>query len=141
MTEEQNTIALNKARTNSDNKDKIDGFYNGYVQAIKELQEETKKFKSDYHELCRLKDMQIEEKDKQIKELVNERAELNKQFNMSKNANVSLFEDYKNLEAQIEKMRDCLKQWYEQKNQKYTDTFYESLMRDTEKYLWTDVGN
>lgn len=39
MTEEQNTIALNKARAYSDNKDKIDGFYNGYVQATKELQE------------------------------------------------------------------------------------------------------
>ncbi len=31
MTEEQNKKALNKARTFSDNKDKIDGFYNGYI--------------------------------------------------------------------------------------------------------------
>lgn len=45
MTEEQNTIALNKARDYSDNKDKVDGFYNGYVQATKELQEELEQAK------------------------------------------------------------------------------------------------
>ena len=38
--EEQNTEALKKARTFSDNKDKIDGFYNGYVQATIELQKQ-----------------------------------------------------------------------------------------------------
>lgn len=40
MTEEQNTEALKKARTFSDNKDKIDGFYNGYIQATIELEKE-----------------------------------------------------------------------------------------------------
>lgn len=43
MTEEQNIRALNKARAFSDNKDKIDGFYNGYVQAIMEIEAENKK--------------------------------------------------------------------------------------------------
>lgn len=43
MTEEQNTRALNKARVFSDNKDKIDGFYNGYVQATMEIEAENKK--------------------------------------------------------------------------------------------------
>ena len=50
MTEEQNTIALNKARAFSDNKDKIDGFYNGYVQATKELQEENAELKDHLSE-------------------------------------------------------------------------------------------
>jgi hypothetical protein len=45
MTEEQNTEALKKARTFSDNKDKIDGFYNGYVQATKELEAQIEKMK------------------------------------------------------------------------------------------------
>lgn len=40
MIEEQNTEALKKARIFSDNKDKIDGFYNGYVQATIELEKE-----------------------------------------------------------------------------------------------------
>ena len=40
MTEEQNTEALKRARTFSDNKDRIDGFYNGYVQATIELQKQ-----------------------------------------------------------------------------------------------------
>jgi NAD-dependent SIR2 family protein deacetylase len=40
MTKEQNTEALKKARIFSDNKDKIDGFYNGYVQATIELQKQ-----------------------------------------------------------------------------------------------------
>lgn len=45
MTEEQNTEALKRARTFSDNKDKIDGFYNGYVQATIELQKQIDKMK------------------------------------------------------------------------------------------------
>lgn len=43
------------------------------------------------------------------------------------------------LEAQIEKMKDCLNRWYSQHNaDNYTETFYESLLRDTEKCLWGD---
>lgn len=48
MTEEQNTEALKKARTFSDNKDKIDGFYNGYVQATIELEKENAELKEKY---------------------------------------------------------------------------------------------
>lgn len=43
------------------------------------------------------------------------------------------------LEAQVEKMKDCLNRWYSQHNaDDYTETFYESLLRDTEKCLWGD---
>lgn len=46
------------------------------------------------------------------------------------------------LEAQIEKMKDCLNKWYNQHNtDDYTETFYDSLLRDTEKYLWGDSVN
>ena len=59
------------------------------------------------------------------------------------NINVSrLCEDaelrIRELEEGNEKMRDCLKRWYEQKSEKFTETFYEKLMRDTEMYLWNE---
>lgn len=59
------------------------------------------------------------------------------------NINVSrLCEDaelrIRELEEENEKMRDCLKRWYEQKSEKFTETFYEKLMRDTEMYLWNE---
>ena len=44
------------------------------------------------------------------------------------------------LEAQIEKMKELLEKWYNQYSDKtYTETFYQDLLRATEKYLWTDV--
>ena len=46
------------------------------------------------------------------------------------------------LEAQVEKMKDCLNKWYNQHNiDDYTETFYDNLLRDTEKYLWGDSEN
>lgn len=46
------------------------------------------------------------------------------------------------LEAQIGKMKDCLNKWYNQHNTNdYTETFYDNLLRDTEKYLWGDIKN
>ena len=48
----------------------------------------------------------------------------------------------KELKAQIEKMKDCLNKWYNQHNtDDYTETFYDNLLRDTEKYLWGDSKN
>lgn len=44
------------------------------------------------------------------------------------------------LEAQIEEMKELLEKWYNQYSDKtYTETFYQDLLRATEKYLWTDV--
>ena len=44
------------------------------------------------------------------------------------------------LETQIEKMKELLEKWYNQYSDKtYTETFYQDLLRATEKYLWTDV--
>ena len=41
------------------------------------------------------------------------------------------------LKAQIEKMKNCLNKWYKQHNDDdYTETFYDNLLRDTEKCLW-----
>lgn len=59
------------------------------------------------------------------------------------NQNVSrLCEDaelrIRELEEENEKMRDCLRRWYEQKSEKFTETFYDKLMRDTEMYLWNE---
>ena len=39
------------------------------TEATKELQEATKKFKSDYHELCNLQDMRIAELEKQVEKM------------------------------------------------------------------------
>ena len=38
-------------------------------EVTKELQEATKKFKSDYHELCNLQDMRIAELEKQVEKM------------------------------------------------------------------------
>ena len=65
MTEQENKKAITKARIYSTNKNKVDGFYNGYCQATKE----NEKFKSDYHELCRLKDVRIAELEAQIEKM------------------------------------------------------------------------
>ena len=44
------------------------------------------------------------------------------------------------LKAQIEEMKELLEKWYNQYADKtYTETFYQDLLRATEKYLWTDV--
>ena len=44
------------------------------------------------------------------------------------------------LEAQIGEMKELLEKWYNQYSDKtYTETFYQDLLRATEKYLWTDV--
>ena len=48
-------------------------------------------------------------------------------------------ENITELEAQIEKMRDCLNRWYIQKSDKFTDSFYEQLIKDTEECLWSDA--
>lgn len=46
------------------------------------------------------------------------------------------------LKEQIEKMKDCLNKWYKQHNDDdYTETFYDNLLRDTEKCLWGDSMN
>ena len=87
-----------------------------------------------YEDWCKIitkLEAQLTEKDKQIEVIAK-----------SKNLVINnQLEEINMLKAQIEKMRDCLKRWYKQKGEKYTDTFYETLMRDTEKHLWTDVGN
>lgn len=56
-------------------------------------------------------------------------------------------ENFKNneiaeLKEQIEKMKDCLNKWYKKHNDDdYTETFYDNLLRDTEKCLWGDSVN
>ena len=44
------------------------------------------------------------------------------------------------LKAQTGEMKELLEKWYNQNSDKtYTETFYQDLLRATEKYLWTDV--
>jgi len=67
---------------------------------------------------------------------------VNEQLRQENNNLLDVINNYEvkiaDLEKQIEKMRDCLKRWYEQKSEKFTETFYDKLMRDTEMYLWNE---
>ena len=47
MTEEENNKALELARKYSDNKDKIDGFYNGYVAGFLEKYKQVEKLEEE----------------------------------------------------------------------------------------------
>lgn len=94
MTEEQNTEALKKARTFSDNKDKIDGFYNGYVQATIELQ---KQIEIDAEQIRALQKQNGELTDK-VNDLEDKLANADYQLEGRDN-------EIRELEAQIEKMK------------------------------------
>ena len=80
---------------------------------------------------------------KQNKELQEENWKLEEQITKWKEDYICLenLKDnhIKELEAQIEKMRDCLNRWYIQKSDKFTDSFYEQLIKDTEECLWSDA--
>lgn len=75
MTVEQNTEALKKARIFSDNKDKIDGFYNGYVQATIDLEKENAELTETINKLREQLSLRYDLEDK-IKELEKENTEL-----------------------------------------------------------------
>ena len=96
MTEEQNTEALKMARTFSDNKDKIDGFYNGYVQATIELQ---KQVEIDAEHIIALQKQNGELTDK-VNDLEDKLANADYQLEGRDN-------EIRELEAQIEKMQNC----------------------------------
>ncbi len=116
MTEEQNTEALKRARTFSDNKDRIDGFYNGYVQATMELQ---KQIQIDAEHIIDLQ--------KQNGELTDKVKELEVRCNELFLQTCEQAEKIKELEAQIEKMKRCF-------NCKYRDKFVESKCGECERY-------
>ena len=96
----------------------------GATEATKELQEATKKFKSDYHELCNLQDMRIAELEKQNKEL---------QAELDYAKNNCLFSDcdrVARLEKQIEKMKcgqNCKHSYLYQEDRKCKFTYCDCI--------------
>ena len=91
---------------------------------------------------------ELTEKDKQNAELKRERETINPCGDWNSDVHMCQMyvthdeiQDYcheiAELKAQIEKMKNCLNKWYKQHNDDdYTETFYDNLLRDTEKCLW-----